>query len=151
MLGGRFFAYSCLPPSKPKTFKESIMPNYYGTPTTKELHQKSIEESARKADRVQKFFANHQHLDPKDTEQMDRAQENYNLAYPGLEETIAKGYVDDQESKSYAYTSQEAAALISGGAEKIMKQDKCSYLEAANKFCENPKNKEIVRCYAKAD
>jgi hypothetical protein len=127
------------------------MPNSYGTPTRKELHQETLDESAKKAERIEKFFANHPELDPENEVHMDRALKNYGLAYSESEERVAKGFVDEQENLTYIYNSHEAAKLISEGAEKIMKQEKCSYLEAANKFCENPQNKEIVRCYAQGN
>jgi hypothetical protein len=127
------------------------MPNYYGKSTCSELHQASLKESAKKAERMEKFFANHPNLDPENETHMDRAQKNYNFAYPESEEMIAKGYVDEQESKTYAYTSHEAATRIADGAKEIQKQKKCSYLEAVNEYYADPQNKAVIVAYAQAD
>ena len=127
------------------------MPNYYSRLTAKELHQKSLEESAKKAERIEKYFVNHPELDPSNEAHMERAQKNYNLEYPESEEMIAKGYIDQQESRSFEYTSHEASTLIADGAREIQKQKKCSYAQAVNKFYDNPKNKPIIVAYAQAD
>ena len=127
------------------------MPKSIAAQKREQRYLASLEESATKAERMEKYFANHPELDPENEAHMDRAQKNYRIAHPESEETVAKGYVDEQESRSYAYTSHEAATLISEKAKAIMKAKKCSYLEAVNQFYDDPKNQPIIVAYAQAD
>ena len=112
------------------------MPNFYGRPTRKELHQKSLEESARKAERMEKYFANHTELDPENESHMDRAQKNYNLAYPESEEMIAKGYSNQEEPKQYKMTSYEAGTILSDRAVDRQEKTDEPYTKCFDAECE---------------
>jgi hypothetical protein len=120
------------------------MPNYYGQPTRKELHFQSLQAAEILAKQAREVaIANDWDY--------EKAIEYVRSKHHDLCELELKGYVDEQESRSYAYTSHEASTLISDGAKEIMKQDKCSYVEATDKFYADPANAEIIRSYAQAD
>ena len=80
-----------------------------------------------------------------------KASDYVRAKHPDLCELEVRGYVDDQESKHYEYTSLEAGSLISEKAKKIMIKERCSYLAAVDKVLSDPANKELAVCYTAAD
>jgi hypothetical protein len=80
-----------------------------------------------------------------------RSAEYARSKHPDLATLELKGFTDEQESRSYTYTSFEASKLIADGAKDIQKQKKCSYLEAVKLYYDDPKNAEVVRCYTEND
>ena len=120
------------------------MPTKYGQPTEKEMHFRSLEAADLLAKCARKVAIEKDWTYSKASDWV-RAQN------PDLCELELKGYIDDQEAKTYTYTSLEAGGLIAEKAKTLARKERISYQLAVEKILSDPANKELAICYAQAD
>lgn len=119
------------------------MTNYYNQPTEKELHFQSLQASEMLA----KYATD---VSIERGWDYERASRYVMHKHPDLAELAVKGYVDDQESHHYEYSSHEAGNLIAEKAKALMKSEQLPYETALKKVYADPANAEIMKCYAAA-
>ena len=118
---------------------------YYNQPTERELHFKSLEAANKFAELAQEL------CDERPDLTYTQAAEIIARRYPTISEECVKGYSSEEESRQYSMTSYEAANKISDLATELMRKERIPYAEAANRILSDPANREIARCYSKAD
>jgi hypothetical protein len=120
------------------------MPNSYGQLTQKELHFKSLEASAEIAEKASLIALERDWP-------IEKATNYVRKLNPNLAEMEVKGYVSEQDYRSYTYTSKEAGDLLAEKATELMRSEKIPYDIAITRVYADPENEEIMRCYAQAD
>jgi len=117
---------------------------HYNTPTEKELHFQSLQASELLAKYAREVALERDWP-------YEKAANYIRSKHPDLGELYAKGYVDEEKSHHYEYSSHEAADLIAEKAKALMAKENMSYGEAVTKVYADPANEDILRCYAAAD
>ena len=120
------------------------MPNFYNEETEKERHYRSLDAAAEIAEKASMISLERNWPIEKATE--------YVRKFDSRLATLEKcGYLSETESRSYAYTSKGAGDQLAEQAKELMKSEGVSYDIAISRVYADPKNDELMRCYAQAD
>jgi hypothetical protein len=108
-----------------------------------ERHFKSLEAAALLAEQASKVAL-------EKNWSYEKASKFVRARNPELCEMEVKGYVDEQESRSYSDSSLDAANILDHKAKELMKSEKIPYNIAVSRVYDDPENEELVRCYVQS-
>jgi hypothetical protein len=120
------------------------MANSYGQETDTERHERSLKAADELAEKAK--------LISLERGWSYQRSANYVRAHDSrLAELEKHGYLSQEPSRNYTYSSLEAGEKISDLAKKLQREKKISYQAAVDEILSDPRHREVAICYSQAD